>query len=274
MSPSAGFDLDAYLARIGYTGDRAPTLATLHAVTLHHACAIPFENLDVLLDRPIVLTPEAITAKLVHGRRGGYCFEQNNLLLLALRALGFRVTPIGARVRWQVPRDIVPPRTHLFLRVHLDGGDWITDCGLGSASLTGAIPLVFGPESATPHEPRRLIEEDGRMLHQMKLGAEWADLCEFTLVEMHPIDCEIANWWTSTNPNAKFRKDLMAALALKDGTRKAIRGGVFTHRRGATILVERAMESAAQVLDVLAEHFALHFPAGTRFGPPGAPWSR
>ncbi|MBI2512338.1 MAG: arylamine N-acetyltransferase [Opitutae bacterium] len=274
MSAPAGFDLDAYLARIGYAGARTPTLAALHAVAWHHATAIPFENLDVLLGRPIVLTPEAIAAKLVHERRGGYCFEQNNLLLLALRALGFRVTPIGARVRWQIPRDTVPARTHLFLRVHLDGGDWLVDCGLGAASLTGAIPLEFDREHATPHEPRRLVAEGDRLFHQMKVGDEWTDLCEFTLDEMHPIDCEVANWWTSANPASKFKQDVAVGLALRDGTRKAIRGGTFTHRRGGGILHQRTIENGAALLACLEEHFQLRFPPGTQFGPAGAPWAQ
>lgn len=274
MSALTGFDLDAYLTRIGYAGARTATLDTLHAVTQHHATAIPFENLDVLLGRGIALTPEAIVAKLVHARRGGYCFEQNNLLLLALRALGFRATPIGARVRWQQPRDFVPPRTHLFLRVHFGDGDWLTDCGLGAASLTGAIPLVFDRELSTPHEPRRLVNEGGRLLHQMKVGDEWSDLCEFTLDEMHPIDCEVANWWTSANPASKFKQDVAVGLARADGTRKAIRGGTFTHRRGAEILHQRALESAADLLACLEEHFQLRFPPGTRFGPAGAPWAQ
>lgn len=274
MSTPAGFDLDAYLARTGYTGARTPTLDTLHALTRHQTTSIPFENLDVLLDRPVVLTPEAITAKLVHARRGGYCFEQNSLLLLALRALGFRVTPLGARVRWLLPRETIPPRTHLFLRVHLADGDWLTDCGLGAASLTGAIPLEFDRELPTPHEPRRLVNEGGRLFHQMKMGDTWGDLCEFTLDEMPPIDRELANWWTSTNPASKFKQGLMLGLALNDGTRKGLRDGVFTHRRGAEILAEQQVASAAELLALLATHFGLHFPASTRFGPAGAPWSR
>lgn len=271
---SDAFNLDAYCARIGYTGSREPTLATLHALAFHHATAIPFENLDVLLGRPIVLTPAALMAKLAHARRGGYCFEQNGLLLLALRALGYRVTPIGARVRWQIPREVTPPRTHLFLRVHLGDGDWLVDCGLGAAALTGAIPLEFDREHPTPHEPRRLAEENGRRFHQMKMDGAWADICEFTLDEMPPIDREIANWWTSTNPASKFKQDLMVALAQTDGTRKAIRTGVFTHRRGAEILHQRTIESAADLLALLAEHFGLPFPPDTRFGPPDAPWAR
>jgi N-hydroxyarylamine O-acetyltransferase len=273
-TPAADFPLDAYLARIGYAGERAATLATLHAVTWHHATAIPFENLDVLLSRGIALAPEALVEKLVHARRGGYCFEQNNLLLLALRALGFRVTPIGARVRWQQPRDFVPPRTHLFLRVHLDDGDWLTDCGLGAASLTGAIPLVFERELPTPHEPRRLTNEDGRFFHQMKVGDAWTDLCEFTLDEMHPIDREVANWWTSTSPASKFKQDVAIGLACADGTRKAIRGGTFTHRRGADILHQQTIASAPELLALLSEHFQLHFAPDTRFGPAGAPWAQ
>ena len=266
---SAAFvpDLAAYFARTGYTGPREPTLATLHAVTLHHATSIPFENLDVLLGRGISLAPEAIFKKLVHDRRGGYCFEQNNLLLLVLRALGYRVTSIGARVRWQKPRDITPARTHLFLRVHLPEGDWLTDVGMGGASLTGAIPLEFDRESPTPHEVRRLVRaEAGRMFHQLWTGTEWADCCEFTLDEMHPIDCEVANWWTSTSPDSHFRTSATIGRAGRDGTRKAIRGGEFTHRRGAEILKTETITSAPQLLAILAEHFDLHFPAGTVFG--------
>ena len=270
-------DLAAYFARTGYAGPRAPTLDTLdtldtlHAITLHHATSIPFENLDVLLDRPIRLAPEALFQKLVHDRRGGYCFEQNNLLFLVLRALDYRVTLIGARVRWQVARDATPARTHVFLRVHLADGDWLTDVGMGGASLTGAIPLEFDRKLPTPHEPRRLVRDGGRMFHQLWTGAEWTDVCEFTFDEMHPIDCEVANWWTSASPASHFKTNVVVGRAGRDGTRKAIRGGEFTHRRGAEILQHIPVTSAAQLLSLLAEHFDLHFPAGTRLGPPGSP---
>lgn len=275
MSTPAAFDLQAYLARVGYTGARTPTLDTLHSLTRLQTTTIPFENLDVLLDRPIGLTPEAITAKLVYARRGGYCFEQNNLLLLALRALGFRVTPIGGRIRWMTPREVTPPRTHLFLRVHLPEGDWLTDCGMGAASLTAALPLEFDRELPTPHETRRLIREaDGRLFHQMRLGDTWADLCEFTFDEMHPIDCEVANWWTSSCPSSKFKQTPMIGLARHDGTRVAIRDGIFTHRRGPQILDQRPVTSGAELLELLAAEFGLHFPPATRFGPAGAAWAR
>ena len=266
MAMPFAFYLDAYFARTGYAGSREPALDTLHAVTWHHATTIPFENLDVLLGRGISLAPEAIFRKLVLEKRGGYCFEQNNLLLLVLRALGYRVTPIGARVRWQTPREVTPARTHLFLRVHLPEGDWLTDVGMGSASLTGAIPLEFDRGLATPHEKRRLVREQGKLFHQLWTGTDWTDCCEFTLDEMHPIDCEVANWWTSASPASHFKTNVTVGRAGRDGTRKAIRAGEFTHRRGAEILAREAITPGSRLLEILREHFDLTFPKGTRFG--------
>jgi N-hydroxyarylamine O-acetyltransferase len=266
-------DLDAYFSRIGYAGSRAPTLATLHAVAGAHAQAIPFENLDVLLGRPIYLDAASIQKKLVHDRRGGYCFEQNGLLLLMLEALGFRVTPIGARVRLQTPRHVVPPRTHLFVRVELDGEFWLIDAGVGGLSLTSAIRLdESGREQTTPHELRRIVREDGRLFHQARLGAEWTDVCEFTLEEMYPIDRELANWWTSASPTSRFKSRLVAARAAPDGKRLVINDRELSIRSADGQAEKHLIETPDELLLLLALHFNLRFPPGTRFGPPGSPW--
>lgn len=272
-SPAPTPDLDAYFARIGYTGPRTPTLPVLHALTARHTAAIPFENLDVLLGRPISLELPALEAKLVHARRGGYCFEQNGLLLHVLTALGFTVAPLSARVRWQRPRDFTPPRTHLFLRVELAGQSWLTDCGVGGLSLTAALPLdLSGAELPTPHEPRRLVREDGRCFHQARIGGEWQDVYEFTLEEMPPIDREMANWFTCAHPQSHFKHRLLVARAAPDGGRITLLNREFTVRRGAQVLEQRLLDSPEELLAVLAEQFGLHFPAGTRFGGPGAAW--
>lgn len=266
------FDLDAYCARIDYSGSRAPTLATLHAIIACHARMIPFENLDVLLGRGIRLDPAAVAQKLIGARRGGYCFEQNSLLLAALTALGFAVTPLSARVRLQQPREFIPPRTHLFLRVDVSGIPWLADAGVGSSTPACALRLDTDAEQTTPHEPRRIVAEGDRYFHQIQLGAEWSDVYEFTGEAMPEIDRELANWWTSTHPASKFRQNLMVARAGPDGTRCALLNREFTHRRGAAILEQRQLATPAELLAVLGERFDLHFPADTRFGPPGSAW--
>src|SRR5436190_21361273 len=100
------FELDAYLDRIDYTGGREPSLATLWAIHQRHVYAVPFENLDIHLGRGIRIDLPSLTQKLVHQRRGGYCFEQNTLFAAALREMGFTVTPLTARVRWNLPVDL------------------------------------------------------------------------------------------------------------------------------------------------------------------------
>jgi N-hydroxyarylamine O-acetyltransferase len=254
-------DLDAYFARIGYLGPRAPTLAVLHAITAAHTAAIPFENLDVLVGRPIGVEIEAIFPKLVTARRGGYCFEQNALLLHVLEQTGFVVAPLSARIRLQRPRDYVPARTHLFVRVDLDGEVWITDCGAGSASLTSALRWdERGEEQATAHEPRRIVRENDRWYHQVLHGSAWQDVCEFTGEEMPLIDRVVANWFTSAHPQSSFRARLTVARSLPDGRRMSILNRDVTVRerdgRGET----RTTRSAEELLHVLRDSFGLTFP--------------
>jgi N-hydroxyarylamine O-acetyltransferase len=263
-------NLSAYLQRIGFAGEPDVSLATLQRIVLRHICSIPFENLDVLLNRGISLEDDTIEQKLVHNRRGGYCFEQNSLLLRALQAIGFSATPLSARVRLKAPRDFVPPRTHLFVRVDLDGIPWMVDCGIGSLAPTAPIRLdLLDAEQPSTHEARRIVRDERlpspHYFHQAKLADEWADVNEFTLEEMPRIDREIGNWWTSTNPGSKFRQNLMVALARPDGTRLSILNHEFTHRRGAEILERFEIADGDQLLEVLSDRFGLVFPKETRF---------
>jgi N-hydroxyarylamine O-acetyltransferase len=265
VDPLTPDDLDAYLARTGYTGPREPTLPVLHALTAAHTGTIPFENLDVLLGRRIDLEPAALLAKLVHGRRGGYCFEQNGLFLAVLTALGFTATPLSARVRLNRPPDVVPPRTHLFLRVDVDGEPWLTDVGIGAQSLTAAIRFEPDVEQPTPHEPRRVVRSGDRWLHQVRLGADWVDVYEFTGEVMPFIDRQVANWYTSTHPESAFKSRFTVARAGHDGRRITLTDTELKVRERDGHADVHPITSPEDLLAVLAEHFDLHFPSGTRF---------
>ncbi|NVB77370.1 MAG: arylamine N-acetyltransferase [Kofleriaceae bacterium] len=265
-------DLDAYFTRIGYAGSTEPSLATLNAISMAHVCAIPFENLDVLRGVPIDLDPGALEQKLVHARRGGYCFEQNTLLLEVLGQLGFRAQPISARVRWGRTRDYTPARTHLFVRVELAEGSFLADVGVGSMSLTRALQLGEG-EQATPHEPRRIIRENDRLYHQARLGDTWHDVNEFTLEEMPLIDRIVGNWYTSAHPQSHFRSRLIAARATPDGGRITLADRDLTQRaRNGAATVTRIADHA-ELLAVLERQFGITLPAGTQLAWPGLDWT-
>src|SRR5690349_17132119 len=143
-------DLDAYFARIGYAGPRDASLATLRALHALHPATIPFEAIDCLLDRGIDISPTAVDAKLIHGRRGGYCFEHNSLFTRVLTALGFEVEGYAARVRWNAPPDApAQPRTHHVLKVRAEGQDWFVDVGFGGCVLTAPLRFVENQVQAT-----------------------------------------------------------------------------------------------------------------------------
>jgi N-hydroxyarylamine O-acetyltransferase len=251
-------DLDRYFARIGLAPRRDPTRATLDAIIAAHATAIPFENLDVLLERRIDLEPAAIEQKLVVDRRGGYCFEQNTLLLHVLEQLGFAVRPYSARVRMGRPRDYTPARTHLFCAVEIDGRRWLADVGVGALSPTCALSLDSSELQDTPHEAR--------------LRDEWVDVCEFTREEMPPIDRIVANWYTSAHPESHFRSRLVVARALPGGGRASVLNRELTVRSRDGAARTTAIEGPDALLAVLAEQFGLAFPAGTRFRCPALDW--
>ncbi|RXK53709.1 arylamine N-acetyltransferase [Oleiharenicola lentus] len=264
-------DLDAYFARIGYTGPRTPTHGTLAAILRAQVQTIPFENLDVLLGRPIRTDLESVQRKLVYDRRGGYCFEQNQLLLQALRALGFTAQPLIGRARWLVPAEVITGLTHLLVHVTLDGRDWLADAGMGSVSLTAPLEMREGLEQETPHDRRRLVRRDGHLVQQVCFAGAWQDINLFRPEPAAPVDLEMGNWYSHTHPQAHFRNNLLVARATPDG-RRTLFNREFTVRHRDGRADKRELATADELLAVLAEHFDLHFPAGTRFGAPGAPW--
>jgi N-hydroxyarylamine O-acetyltransferase len=264
-------DLDAYFARIGYAGPREPTLAVLRALQLQHMMTVPTENLDVLRGQPISIDLTSLVRKLVHERRGGYCFEQNTLFYSVLHRLGYAVTPLLARVRWQVPDDHRTGLTHMVLRIEIEGRFWLVDVGMGGVGATAPLALDTEAEQSTPHELRRLLSKSGVTLHQMRSGAEWLDVYEFTQTEPVPMDFELSNWYSCTHPKAYFVNNLVVTRVERDH-RVIIYNCDFTYRYPDGRAETKNIESPEKLLALLAEHFDLHFPAGTRFGKPGAAW--
>ncbi|MCK9506455.1 MAG: arylamine N-acetyltransferase [Porticoccaceae bacterium] len=253
-------NLDEYFERIGYRPGSARNVTELHALTRAHAQSIPFENIDVLQGRPISLELADIVDKLVRKRRGGYCFEQNGLFMHVLKQLGFVARPLGARVRLRCgDRNEIPPRTHLFVLVEVDGQQWLTDVGVGGFSLTAALLWQDGLEQQTPHDCRRLVWEDGRWFHQVRQGNGWLDLYEFDGLPMCLSDQSVANWYTSTHPDSTFKEQLVMARADADGSRLAVLGNEFRVRNQEGE-VSTASLAEADLIALAREKFNLEWP--------------
>ncbi len=267
-------DLDAYLHGIGYDGSRDTSLEVLNGIVHAHVLTIPFENLDVLMGRPIRLDAASLQKKLVKDRRGGYCFEQNGLLLHVLESMGFQVKPLSARVMFGYPRGTITPRTHLVVRVDLNGKSYLADVGVGGLSPTAVLRLELDTELPTPHETWRIIKEGALYYHQAQLGGNWEDIYQLTLEGMPLIDRQVANWYTSTHPDSRFRNILMVAKAAPDGVRLTMLNDEFSIRDAQGYATKYPIGSKKEMLDILAEHFDMHLPIDSAIKVPAISWLR
>lgn len=241
-------DLDRYFARIGYAGGTEPSPQTLADLHLAHVRHIPFENVDVLLGRPIRLDSDSLFAKLVTAGRGGYCFEQNHLFAAVLEQLGFAVQRLAARVVWRTQR--VLPRTHMLLRVEAGGRAWLADVGFGG--MGPLLPLAFEPDLAQPQFGWRYRLAGLDDTWQLQAGADtWESLYEFTLQAQAPADYEMANHYVSTHPDSRFVQGLIAHR-LAPERRLILIGNELTEDRGAAATTRRVpdrVELAAVLVD-------------------------
>jgi N-hydroxyarylamine O-acetyltransferase len=251
--------LDAYLARIGYTGPRTPSVETLQALHHAHFYNVPFENLDVVLKRPIRLDPASLTQKIVVGRRGGYCFESNALFMYALQALGFTVSALAARVLWERVDPAPPARSHMLLMVELEEGFYLADVAFGGQTPPQPLKLVAGLEQATTHEPYRLRRtEEGELDLQAHMAGQWGTLYRFTLHPQLPVDFEYANWFVSTHPDSFFVNNVIAVMP-SEGCRYTLFNREFRTRWPDGRVEELRLDDVESVAACLAR-LKIHLP--------------
>ncbi|MGH8230161.1 MAG: arylamine N-acetyltransferase family protein [Steroidobacteraceae bacterium] len=254
------FDLDGYLRRVGYHGPRTPELTTLRALHARHVRSIPFENLDPLLGRPVLLDLPSLTAKLVHGRRGGYCFEQNLLFKAALEAVGFQVTGLAGRVRWRVPPERpLGPRTHMLLRVELAGRSYLADVGFGAQLLDAPLALEAGLEQRTPVATYRLTEQDGRLGLEVQHESQWQLMYLFGLDPQVQADYEMGSWFTATHPHSWFRHRLFVERLGREA-RHTLANTSLLERRYDGAVIERRLASPRELAQALERIFDLSPP--------------
>lgn len=255
-------DLDRYFARIGYAGPGSPELSSLRGIITAHTQSIPFENFNPLLGWPVPLDLPALEQKLVCSGRGGYCFEQNGLLRAVLLELGFDVQGLIARVLWRQPTDAQTARSHMVLRLELEGQSYIVDVGFGVMTLTAPLPLLPDVTQITPHEPFRLTTHPLGLDLQAQLPDGFRTLYRLSLEPAFQIDYEVSNYYTSTNPSSHFRQHLMMARVEPWGRMTLIDNAFTVHRLGHAP-ERRVLQDPGELERVIREQLKLQLPAGS-----------
>jgi N-hydroxyarylamine O-acetyltransferase len=246
--------LSDYLARIGLQTKVEADLNGLHVLQDHHMRNVPFENLDVILGRPLGLSPGALFQKIVMRKRGGYCFELNTLYGTMLSEIGFAPVPMLARVWLRDPPE-TPPRTHLVNRVRIDGEDWISDVGFGGRAARVPLKIEEGYEVDDGDGRIRIRKDEdfGYRISRLQDGA-WSDQYTVETDAAHMADILSGNHWTETHPESHFRHGIGVGLFTAEG-RTSFYEGVLTHRGKNTR--SRNILGLDATLDVLETEFGL-----------------
>lgn len=252
--------MNDYLERVGLS-----RLVDLPDLMQAHLTHIPFENLSVLANQPILLDIDALWQKLVLDKRGGYCFEHNTLFEHILKQAGYQVVPLQARVRRGTQE--IRPHTHKLLRVAHQGMDYLVDVGFGGHGPLRPLPWYEG--SALEFQPgimHRLITEEGLWVLQSRHDrGEWVDLYATNNEPAQAVDYEMANWFTSTHPGSIFVNSMLVGLHHPTGSSILFDGMLKQRLDGHT--ETRCLSSDDEVCHLLEHHFHLPIPTGMRVPP-------
>lgn len=248
-------EIDRYLDRIGAPRPQpAPSAGALASLQRAHLLAVPFENLDISLGRPIRLDAASLVAKVVDRRRGGYCYELNGLFAALLRGLGYDVVLASARVA--TPAGLTDAFDHLALLVSPGPGRerWLVDVGFGDAFIE-PIPLSDGFTRRELAKEVGLVRQGEAWHYQERAGeGGWRDQYVFSETPHALADFGPRNEWQQTSPDSNFTRKRVASLLTDDGrvTLSDYRLIVTSGGRRA----EQDLDEAAAAA-VLAERFGI-----------------
>ena len=239
--------VDAYLDRLGVAASSPPTLEQLCRLHAAHLMRIPFENLSIHLGEEIVLEPDALVAKIVDRRRGGFCYELNGAFAALLRALGFDVTLLAARV---FDSDgLGPPFDHMCLRVDLDES-WLADVGFGDCFRL-PLRLLSRDEQRDEAGAFRIVAATDQDLDLLR---DDAPQYRFDLTPRELAEYRATCRYHQTSPESHFTRNTVCSIATEAG-RVTIRGTTLIVTDGAS-RSERTLTDG-ELLDAYRDYFGI-----------------
>jgi len=253
--------LAAYLARIGFAGIPRADLDTLTAIHRAHVESFAWNCIDAFVGRATGRDPAAAFVKIVEQGRGGWCYEQNGLLGMALREIGFDVTRLAGGVM-RDQRGDVALGNHLCLLVKLNR-PYLVDVGFGG-SLLAPIPFETADHDQAPFKLRLFEMGDGYWRFEEKADGE-----PFSYdVAAAPADESLLAKtcvFLQTNPSSPFVQNLVAQK--RDGERHLTLRGRVLKDLGADGATKRLIETPDELVSVLAGRFGIDLPEAASLWP-------
>ncbi|MDX2469552.1 MAG: arylamine N-acetyltransferase [SAR324 cluster bacterium] len=245
--------IQGYLRRLEVT-ETKPSLALVEEIQRKHLAAFSFNSVAVLLKRPISLEIEDIAKKIVTQHLGGYCFEHNKLIYEALKALGFKVRILIARMVNN--KDIDTPRTHRITLLDWEGANYMVDVGFGPNCIRKPLKIEVGTESHQDHLTYRIAQnkiQDFQL--ELKIAAGFFSFFTFNFQVYTEADCLVGNFYSCQHPDAAFVNNLVVARIFT--TEILSLRNKFYHRIGVTETQVTEITSHLQLQSILLGDFEL-----------------
>jgi N-hydroxyarylamine O-acetyltransferase len=242
------------LERIGYRGPTRPGVDVLCRLHRRHLLSIPFENLDIHLHRPIILSEAAFYKKMIKHDRGGFCYELNGSFASLLKNLSFQVSMLSARVA-RKRGGFSPDFDHMTLLVQLKE-PWLADVGFGDSFTEPKLLDTSHPQADHGKDYRFTRRDDWILLSRRTKGSRlWEPQYKFSLTSRRLEDFIPRCRWQQTSPRSHFRKGRLCTRLTPDG-RLTITDTKFIVTRGNE-KVERSLKNPEEFAVLLRRHFGI-----------------
>ncbi|KAF4547392.1 Hypothetical protein D9617_43g040080 [Elsinoe fawcettii] len=253
-------------------------LDLLSAILRYTLAAVPFENLALHYSphHTVSISPEYLFNKIVSTspetcHRGGYCMENNNILLTILRTLGFDVYPVGAKINESVSADdrCIPYEklkysgwSHMVNLVTItaeDGGESVYLCDVGFGAGGPSKPMLVRDGETVANVPgkngAREASEGAQIVRltkervgqttrgkggnnqlwvfaRMVESGDFRPFYAFTEQEFFPEDFTVMNHSTSTNRTSWFTYAVVCLRKILDDEGREVVGEVALFQNG------------------------------------------
>ena len=176
---------------------------------------LPFENVDIMINRTTSLEYDALCNKMIHNKRGGLCYELNPLFFNTLQELGFDVQMIHATI--MVAHNPLE-HTHISTILKHEDQHYLVEVGFGANQPLQPVPFT-GEFVSAPSGSYRVIQDTDTdyFLFEKHTAGELAISYKFSLAETDNSTLYRAKELTETHEASKFNKGLLLTLTTPEG---------------------------------------------------------
>ena len=254
-------DVDLYLKRINYNGDRTPTLDNLKKLIQKNLTHIPYGNLDFFpIQSCASLAIPDIFEKIIISHGCGGCFEINMLFFELLKSLGYKLFPVIVKCIFGSVDPVVP--THCAAIVNIHDVQYYVDVGLGNSSPVVPVALdglsQWQPAEISPYYYSYKVNREGNtVLFEGNNGNHQMSMVSFVLEPAEVVDFIPLHFYGCLAETSPVRQGYIVTIFKENGAAQIVRDRL-TIRSGDKVR-EIKLETADDFNNVLDEIFGIKY---------------